>query len=81
MGGMASSGATTIFSAGTAFILRTDMVSPMAMPELFLPRPSILMMPLPSSEGYSGRHLATDRRFPFISSTSPVEAPSVSMES
>ena len=81
MGGMGSSGATTTLSAAVAFIFLTIMVSPIAMPELFLPSPSILMIPLPSSDGYRGRHFATVRLFPFISMTSPVDALSVSMES
>ncbi len=81
MGGMASSGETTTFSPGTAFILRTVMVSPIAMPALLRPRPSILSSPLPSSDGYRGRHFATVLRLPFISMTSPVEAPRLSIES
>ena len=51
MGGIDSSGATTTLSAATAFIFLTMMVSPIAMPELLRPRPSILMIPLPSSDG------------------------------
>ena len=51
IGGIASSGATITFSAGTALIFFTITVSPMAMPALFLTRPSTLMMPLPSSDG------------------------------
>ena len=78
---MASNGATTTFSAAIAFIFLTAMVSPIAIPELFLPRPSILIMPLPSSEGYNGRHFATVLLLPLISITSPVDAFRVSMES
>ena len=38
---VASSGATTTFSAATALIFLTAIVSPIAIPELFLPSPSI----------------------------------------
>ena len=51
MGGIASNGATITFSAGTAFIFFTLIASPIAIPELFLPSPSILIIPLPSSDG------------------------------
>ena len=51
MGGTASSGATTTFSAGGALTFFTVTTSPMATPALFLMSPSILTMPLPSSEG------------------------------
>ena len=51
IGGMASSGATIIFSAGTALIFFTEILSPIAIPELFRPNPSILIMPFPSSDG------------------------------
>ncbi len=51
MGGTASSGATTTFSAGGAFTLRTMTMSPIATPALLRMSPSILTMPLPSSEG------------------------------
>ncbi len=73
IGGMASSGATIAFSAGTAFIFRIITVSPMAIPELFLTSPSILIIPFPSSEGYNGRHFAVVLLLPRISTTSPVE--------
>ena len=81
IGGIASNGATTTFSAATAFIFLTEIVSPIAIPELFLPNPSILIIPFPSSDGYNGRHFATVLLLPLISITSPVEALSVSMES
>ncbi len=81
IGGMFSKGATITFSAGTAFIFLTETVSPIATPELFLVRPSILIIPLPSSEGYKGRHFATVFLFPLTSSTSPVEAPKESITS
>jgi len=51
MGGAASSGATTTFSAGAALTFFTMTASPMATPALFLMRPSILPIPRPSSEG------------------------------
>ena len=51
IGGTASSGATTTFSAGGAFTLRTMTMSPIATPALLRMSPSILTMPLPSSEG------------------------------
>ena len=81
IGGIASSGATITFSAGIAFIFLTTTVSPIATPELFRTRPSTRIIPLPSSEGYSGRHFATVRRLPLISTTSPVEAVRESIES
>ena len=81
IGGIASSGATTIFSAATAFIFLTEIESPIAIPELFLPSPSILIIPFPSSDGYSGRHFATVLLLPLISMTSPVDAFNVSIES
>ena len=81
IGGIASNGATTTFSAGTALIFFTVIVSPIAIPELFLPNPSIRIIPLPSSEGYKGKHFATVRLFPFSSMTSPVDAFRVSIES
>ena len=81
IGGTASSGATTTFSAGGAFTFFTATTSPIATPALFLIRPSILTIPLPSSEGYSGRHFATVLLFPLISITSPVEASSASIAS
>ena len=43
--------ATTIFSAATALIFVTVIASPIAIPELFLPSPSILIIPFPSSDG------------------------------
>ena len=81
IGGIASSGATTTFSAATALIFLTEIVSPIAIPELFLPSPSILIIPLPSSDGYNGRHFATVLLLPLISITSPVDAFRVSIES
>ena len=47
IGGIASSGATIIFSACTAFIFLTDIASPIAIPELFLPSPSYGLFPCP----------------------------------
>jgi hypothetical protein len=51
IGGTASNGATIIFSAGTTLTFVNSTASPMAAPALFLERPSILMIPFPSSEG------------------------------
>jgi len=51
IGGMASNGATIIFSAATALIFFTEILSPIAIPELFRPNPSILIIPFPSSDG------------------------------
>ena len=45
------SSSTIIFSAAAALIFFTLIVSPIAIPELFRPRPSILIMPFPSSDG------------------------------
>ena len=81
IGGIDSNGATTTFSAGGALIFLIVTVSLMATPELFLIKPSILITPLPSSDGYNGRHLATVFRFPLISIISPVEASKTSIAS
>jgi len=51
IGGIASNGATIIFSAATALIFFTEMLSPIAIPELYRPSPTILIMPFPSSDG------------------------------
>jgi len=37
--------------AATALIFFTEILSPIAIPELFRPNPSILIMPFPSSDG------------------------------
>ena len=60
-------------SAETRVGSSTSPVSPIAIPELFLPKPSIRIIPLPSSEGYKGKHFATVRLFPFNSITSPTD--------
>src|SRR5215467_653392 len=51
IGGIASKGATIIFSAVSTLILLILIVSPIATPTLFLMRPSILMIRFPSSRG------------------------------
>ena len=81
IGGIDSNGATITFSAGGALIFLIVTVSLIATPELFLINPSILITPLPSSDGYNGRHFATVFLLPLISIISPVDASNTSIAS
>lgn len=52
-------GETMTFLPGNAFIFLTTTASPMTTPALILIRQSNRIMPFPSSEGTSGKYLAT----------------------